>query len=123
MMFSDGINHVFPMNRFLRIAFIIFFLGFSLAGCQCRRDTTPVRINGNNTQLGDAWHIKEDFDRSFDLINNLDESPSLPGTPGFERLVSIADRLNKWIRHQKPDETWKSDTPFRDIEQIGRAHV
>jgi len=95
-------------------------LGVSLIGCKPRgrTDTAATLAGAAHAKLGDARHQKEDFDRSFELINSLNDSPSLPNTPGYEKLVSIADRLNKWIRNQKPDESWKSDTPFRDIERI-----
>ena len=105
------------MRSLLYTTFIIFLLGISLAGCK-RRQNTALMLAGNaNAELGDAQHQRDDFDRSFELLNSLDESPCLPNTPGYETLVSTADRLDKWIRNQKPDETWKPDALFQEIEQ------
>ena len=98
----------------------ILLLSLSLTGCPRRsqNDTATVLADAARVQLGDTWYQKENFDRSLELINSLHDSPSLPNTPGYEKLVSIADRLNKWIRNQKPDETWNPDTPFQDIENL-----
>jgi len=105
------------------LTFLILLFGIFLCGCKPRGqgDVAATLARGTHIEFGDARHQKEDFDHSLELINSLDDSPSLPGTPGFEKLVSIADRLNKWIRNQKPDETWNSDTPFRDIENHALA--
>ena len=101
----------------------IFLFGLSLIGCKQRSQDDPAAAlpRGTHIEFGDARHQKEDFDHSLELINSLHDSPSLPDTPGFEKLVSIADRLNKWIRNQKPDETRNPDTPFREIELHARA--
>ena len=110
------------MERLLYSAFIIL-LGLFLAGCQRshQNDTAFALASAGNADFGDTRHQKEDFDRSLELIDRLDDSPSLPDTPGFEKLVSIADRLDKWIRYQKPDDTWNSDTAFQDAERAAAA--
>ena len=96
--------------------FVILSLGLSLTGCQCQRDPVFVPSGGIGAELGDVRYQKEDFDRSLEQINSLDNSPSLPNTPGFETLVNIADRLDKWIRNQKPNDTWKPDAIFQEVE-------
>ena len=102
------------MKHFHCIAFLLFVLLF--AGCQ--RNSDPAFLtSGTHTNIGDARLQKEDFDRSFELLNRLDDSPSLPNTPGYERLVSITDWLNRWIRNQRPDEMWRPDEAFQEIEQ------
>ena len=65
---------------------------------------------------GDGRHQQENFDRSFETLNNLDDSPSLANTPGFERLITITDWLDSWIRNQRPNETWKPHTAFQNVE-------
>ena len=105
------------MRRLLYIALGCLLL-LSLTGCQCNRQNDPTAtIASRGTNTSELRRYKEDFDRSLELINNLDDSPSLPNTPGFERLVSITDWLNRWIRNQKPDEHWKPYTAFQDVEQ------
>jgi hypothetical protein len=102
-----------PMKYFHNMTVIALLLGFSLVGCSCKRQTIP----DGAFETGTTRHQKEDFDRSLELINRLDDSPCLPNTPGYEKLVSIADRLNIWIQNQKPDETWKPDTALQEIEK------
>ena len=104
------------MRYFLSTVFVIILFAFSLAGCRREHETAVILAESGRTQIGDARQQKEDFDRSFELLNSLDHSPSLPNTPGFETLVSIADRLDKWMRNQKPDDTWKPDTIFQEVE-------
>ena len=100
------------MKHFRCVAFVFFLFVLALGGCQRRNQSDPARPIpvGIQTQ-------KEDFDRSFDLLNSLDDSPSLLNTPGFERLVSITDWLNRWIRNQRPDEMWQPDAVFQDVER------
>ena|GEM_PF-1975354 len=95
--------------------------GAFLVGCPSRpsEDLAVLRGHGH-TNFGDARQQKEDFDRSFELLNNLDDSPSLPNTPGFERLVSVADWLDNWIRTQRPDEHWSSYPEFVEVELASR---
>ena len=109
----------FSMQRFLCIAFFFLSLGLFLAGCNPRKDDAALAlVQAGRSELGDNQLNKEDFNRSLELINNLDDSPCLPDSPGFEKLVSIADRLDKWIRYQKPDEQWKPDPAFQEVEQV-----
>ena len=97
----------------------LLLVNISFTGCKHRGgDAATALASGGQAEYGDSQHHKENFDRSMELINSLDDSPSLQNTPGFERLVSIADRLDKWIRNQKPDDMWNSDTPFKDIENV-----
>ena len=107
------------MRRFSCSVFIVLLLVFFLAGCKRPGQSEAAHVLGNagSVEFGDARHQKEDFDRSLELINSLDDSPSLANTPGYEKLVSIADRLNKWIRNQKPDDTWKPAIAFQDVER------
>ena len=108
------------MRHFPCLAFVILLLGLSLAGCK-RRDDAALRLaEAAHAVHGDARHQKEDFDRSLEIINSLYGSPSLPNTPGFETLVSVADRLNHWVRNQKPDDTWRLDPIFQEVEQAAR---
>ena len=103
----------------MRASLFLFtiLLGLFLVGCKPRGQSDAAALAGAaGAEFGDTQYQKENFDRSLELINSLDESPSLPNTPGFEKMVSIADRLNKWIRNQKPDDTWNPDTPFQAIE-------
>ena len=105
------------MRHFLYTAFIFLLMGLSLVGCKRRQDPTHARVNTANANIGDAAYQKAEFDRSLELINSLDSSPSLPNMPGFETLVNVADRLNNWIRNQKPDDTWKPYAVFLEVEQ------
>jgi len=108
------------MRYFLCTALILLLVCLSLTGCKRRRDATLDRVAGPHAQFGDAAHQKAEFDRSLDIINSLDSSPSLPNTPGFETLVSVGDRLNNWIRHQKPDDAWKPDEVFQEVKQAAQ---
>jgi hypothetical protein len=102
------------MRHFLCIALIILLLCPSLIGCKRRKEPALILAQGGNVSIGDTQHRKEDFDRSLVLINSLDSSPCLPNTPGYETLVNTADRLDKWIRNQKPDDVWKPDGIFQE---------
>jgi hypothetical protein len=64
---------------------------------------------------------KDNFDRSFASLDSLEGAPSLTETPGYEKLVSIADRLNQWIQHRAPDENWQPDSTLLEIETITRT--
>ena len=109
-------HSAFLMKRFLCSASALILCGLLFSGCQCRRQNDPmVMIASGSTS--DLRQNKEDFNRAFELINHLDDSPSLPGTPGFERLDSIADWLDRWMRSQRPDDTWKPEAAFQNIEQ------
>ena len=111
---------IISMRHLLCLAFVVLLLSLSLAGCGRRHDPALLLAEAAHHALGDARHQKEDFDRSLDIINNLDGSPSLPNTPGFETLVSTADRLNNWIRNQQPDDAWRPDAVFQEVEQAAR---
>ncbi|MDR0522269.1 MAG: hypothetical protein LBH00_10515 [Planctomycetaceae bacterium] len=93
-----------------------------LSGCKPpqKHDTAAALAQAAGVELGDVRHQKEDFDRSFEIINALDDSPSLPNSPGFERIVSTADRLDKWIRNQKPEEHWEKDEFYSGVETAAR---
>ncbi|MDR2705444.1 MAG: hypothetical protein LBC02_06670 [Planctomycetaceae bacterium] len=104
--------------------FFCFFLLFFLSGCDCRNHTKPPNLlftteGGMNTDRG--LRQKEDFNRSFAVLNSLEESPCLSGTPGYEKLVSITDWLNKWIQRRVPDENWKPDSSLLELETITRT--
>jgi hypothetical protein len=105
------------------LIFFCFFLLFFLSGCDCRNNTKRPNIvftaeGGMNTDNG--LHRKEDFDRSLAVLNSLEESPCLSGTPGYEKLVSITDWLNKWIQRRVPDENWKPDSDLLEMETVTR---
>ncbi|MCL2709561.1 MAG: hypothetical protein FWE95_01670 [Planctomycetaceae bacterium] len=108
------------MRYFLCTAFVLLLVCLSLAGCKRKRDATLDLAASAHTQVGTASYQKAEFDRSLDTINNLDSSPSLPNTPGYEILVSVGDRLNNWIRHQKPNDAWKPDGVFQEVRQAAQ---
>ena len=110
------------MKHCFCILFITLLLGLSLAGCkrQGQNDAARLLAEAGKSQAGDERFQKEDFDRSLKLINSLHDSPSLPNMPGFETLVNVGDRLDKWIRNQKPDDTWKPDATFQEVERAAR---
>jgi len=108
------------MRHFLYTSFVVLLFGLSLAGCKRGHDPALILAGAGSVELGDYRYQKEDFDRSLALINSLGDSPSLPNTLGFETLVSVADRLDRWIRNQKPDDTWKPDAVFQEAEQAAR---
>ena len=107
------------MKPILYILPITLLLGLSFAGCkrQGQNDAARLLAESGQSQAGDTRFQKEDFDRSLELINGLYDSPSLPNMPGFETLVNVGDRLDKWIRNQKADDTWKLDTAFQEVER------
>ena len=111
------------MKHSLYILCITLLLGLTLAGCkrQGKNDAAQLLAEAGKSQAGDARFQKENFDRSLELINSLYDSPSLPNMPGFETLVNVGDRLDKWIRNQKPDDTWKPDTAFQEIERAAQS--
>jgi hypothetical protein len=106
------------------LIFFCFFLLFFLSGCDCRNSTKHPNIvftaeGGVNTDS--SLRRKEDFDRSFAVLDSLEESPCLSETPGYEKLVSITDWLNKWIQRRVPDENWKPDSELLEMETITRT--
>jgi RNase H-fold protein (predicted Holliday junction resolvase) len=103
--------------------FFCFFL-FIFSGCDCRNNAVRPNIaftveGGVNADSG--LRQKEDFDRSFALLNSLEGTPCLMETPGYEKLVSITDWLNKWIQRRVPDENWKPDSALLEMETITRT--
>ena len=116
-MFNNIIEPVHQRHPLVLSGILILLLGTSLIGCSCQhRERGSAPLVFEHAQSGNTRSQKEGFDRSIELINRLDDSPCLPDTPGFEKLVGIADQLNKWIRNQKPDNSWKPDTAFQDVE-------
>jgi hypothetical protein len=111
------------MKRFLCAPIVVLLIFLFCVGCKQRGQGDPAVLLGSasHAEAGDARYQKEDFDRSIELINSLDDSPSLPDTPGFERLVSIADRLDRWIRSQKSEETWKPEAAFQEVERAAMS--
>jgi hypothetical protein len=102
--------------------FFCFFL-FLFSGCDCRNTTRPniaFTVEGG-VNVDSKLRQKEDFDRSFALLNSLESTPSLTETPGYEKLVSITDWLNKWIQHRNPDEHWQPDSTLLEMETITRT--
>ncbi|MDR0327881.1 MAG: hypothetical protein LBI05_06255 [Planctomycetaceae bacterium] len=119
-MVPSGLScRIISMKHCFFTLLIVLLCGLSLNGCKPRNQNETASTFGGaaSVQFGDARLQKEDFDRSLELINNLADSPSLPDSPGFEQLVGIADRLDKWIHNQKPDDTWKSHAEFQNVER------
>ncbi|MDR3182521.1 MAG: hypothetical protein LBT89_06315 [Planctomycetaceae bacterium] len=90
------------------------------AGCRNDDDVADALGESGNLALGDVQHQKEDFDRSFALLDNLEDSPCLPNMPGYEKIVNTADRLDKWLRNRKADADWKADAELAEIEKTAR---
>ncbi|MDR2115886.1 MAG: hypothetical protein LBP87_05845 [Planctomycetaceae bacterium] len=107
--------------KFFLIFFCIFLFFFS--GCDCRNTTRPnitfTVEGGVNTDS--RLRQKEDFDRSFASLNSLESSPCLTETPGYEKLVSITDWLNKWIQRRARDENWQPDSTLLEMEHNTRT--
>ncbi|MDR2755773.1 MAG: CDC27 family protein [Planctomycetaceae bacterium] len=105
---------------------ILIFCGFFVflfSGCDCRRTTHPniaFTIEGG-VNADSELRQKEDFDRSFAVLNSLESSPCLTETPGYEKLVSITDWLNKWIQRRTTDEHWQPDSALLEMETITRT--
>lgn len=89
-----------------------------MTGCDCRHreSDTAVLVAQGSAETDDSQRQKEVFDREIERLNALEDSPGILETPGGEKLVQAADRLNKWIRDRKPDELWKPDESFLDLE-------
>ncbi|MGL4593748.1 MAG: hypothetical protein ACRCUY_03350 [Thermoguttaceae bacterium] len=102
----------------------IILFGFSL-GCDCRSKSDRsgivfMQMQGMNANELDQ--TQKDFDRTFSQLNELDATPCLTGTPGGEKLTSLADRLEKWIRDRNLDESWKPFEPLIIIQNdVSRA--
>ncbi len=63
---------------------------------------------------------KRDFDNALELLGSLEDTPRLPEMPGYERLVQIGDRLDRWIKDRPDDAEWKADPTFLEIEKASR---
>jgi hypothetical protein len=102
--------------------FVYLLLFVSLCGCGCRDRNEAVNslIEAGSIEVGDARHLKEDFDRAFEQLASLDDAPCLPNSPGFEKLVNTADRLDKWIRNRTSGTDWKPDESLTQIEKSAR---
>ncbi|MDR3197977.1 MAG: hypothetical protein LBU34_08940 [Planctomycetaceae bacterium] len=104
------------------LIFFCFFL-FFFSGCDCRNTARPniaFRVEGG-VNADSGLRQKEDFDRSFALLDSLEGTPCLTETPGYEKLVSITDWLNKWIQRRNADKNWQPDSTLLEMETITRT--
>lgn len=87
----------------------VFCLSFAclFCGCDCRNSRPRSFQDDLNVEY--VQQNRDNFERAIASLNSLEESPCLPGTPGIDRLVRTADRLNKWIRDRAVDEFWEPD--------------
>jgi hypothetical protein len=113
------------MMRIFLILFCLFFL-FFFSGCDCRGKKSTQHLSlmaEGDADVSGGQRQKEDFHRSIGQLNSLEDAPCLPDTPGYEKLVSIADRLDKWIQRRSPDESWQPDSELRELETALRTAV
>ncbi|MDR3234635.1 MAG: hypothetical protein LBT46_13410 [Planctomycetaceae bacterium] len=104
-----------------RFFLLVFLLLCSTAGCRNRSEAVNHTLGeSGNLELGGTQHQKEDFDRSFAILDSLEDAPCLPNMPGYEKIVNTADRLDKWIRSRKADADWKADSELVEIEKCAR---
>ncbi|MDR1484173.1 MAG: hypothetical protein LBT09_05070 [Planctomycetaceae bacterium] len=103
---------------------IVSFFSLFFFGCSCRQDGGGVVVTpaGGGTS-NDPVRQAEDFLREIEILNSLEGSPCLPETQGAEKIVQTGDRLNSWIKRKRPDESWKSEPEFLEIESIIRKGV
>ncbi|MDR0704307.1 MAG: tetratricopeptide repeat protein [Planctomycetaceae bacterium] len=109
--------------NYIPIFFCCFLLLF-LSGCDCRNNAKHTNIvftveGGVNTDSN--LRRKDDFNRSFTVLDSLEESPCLSETPGYEKLVRITDWLNKWIQRRVSDENWQPDSDLLEMEIVTRT--
>ena len=111
------------MNAF-RLTLIVFLVPLVLSsGCNCRKtkkspDIRFTEAGGVNADR--ELQKKKDFDGVLEKLDSLEDTPCLPETPGGEKLVQYADRLNKWIRNRQEDESWKPDAKLLEMENASR---
>lgn len=99
------------------VACLCFVLIFGLCGCRPKTKGTIAALTDEaGVEADKSQRQKEVFDREIERLNSMEDAPSLPGTPGGERLVQAADRLNKWIQDRAADELWKPEESFQLLE-------
>ncbi|GHT27676.1 hypothetical protein FACS18942_07310 [Planctomycetales bacterium] len=92
----------------------------ALTGCKkegSSSGTIAALTGGTNADTENSQRQQDAFDREFEMLNSLEETPCIPDTSGAEKLVQAADRLNKWIQDRQPDVLWKSDEQFTALEK------
>lgn len=105
-------------TSFFLTLLIVPVLVLSVCGCRQGRSNTIAVLTGEGTAETDRQQReKEVFDREIERLNTLDDAPSLPDTPGGEKLVQAADRLNKWIQDRALDEFWKPNDDLLRLEK------
>jgi tetratricopeptide (TPR) repeat protein len=111
------------MRIIVTIIVVVFFSAL-FSGCDCRHDSGGVVISSTGGGMSnDSARQAEDFLREIELLNSLEGSPCLPETQGAEKIVQTGDRLNSWIKRKRPDESWKSEPEFLEMESIIRHGV
>ena len=98
---------------------ILFLLLLSLlfGGCDCRRQSRSSMLLDDNSGFFAFEQQAEVLASCLELLDSLEEYPSLPGMPGAERLIQTADRLNKWIVDRPADPNWTSDESLLALEE------
>ncbi|MCL2742867.1 MAG: hypothetical protein FWE67_03355 [Planctomycetaceae bacterium] len=95
-----------------------------LNGCK-KKDSggSAIQVLTGSTEVhsgGDTENSQRQqdaFDREFEMLNSLEETLCITDSPGAERLIQAADRLNNWIRDRKPEDAWKPDEQFTALEK------
>lgn len=97
---------------------LVLLTPIPFSGCDCRdrRGSAIEALTAGGGEIDEARRQKEIFDSSLETLDSLENAPCLPETPGGEKLIQIADRLNKWIQARQPDEHWKPDETFLAVE-------
>ena len=99
----------------------LLLLTLLVGGCDCRRQSGGRSII---TDHNDGFFAFEQqtkaLNSSLELLNSLEEHPSLPGMPGAERLIQTADRLNKWIVERPTEPNWKPDESLLALESSAK---
>ena len=121
----DSPRFVCFINRLVLPVLFLPIIGCAVlmtVGCPGNPGSSPARFHvsaGSSSEQ--AQRDREVFERSFAILNSMQDYPDLEGLPGYETMIQTLDRFNRWIKQREPDPKWKPEPMLEELEKLSRS--